>query len=61
MSRFPQLIVTEEQVLRALQDAQGNQRKAAQTLGVTQGWVTKWLKRNGFVQQVSWVKNEQIN
>lgn len=58
MPRKP-LLVTEEQVLDALKDAQGNQTRAAVALGVTQGWVTKWLKRNGYVQQVTWVKSEE--
>jgi DNA-binding protein Fis len=56
MPRFPPLQFTEDQVLGALKDAQGNQRRAAQALGVTQGWVTKWLKKNGYVQRVTWVK-----
>jgi DNA-binding protein Fis len=59
MPRFPSLQFTEEQVLGALNDARGNQRRAAQALGVTQGWVTKWLKKNGYVQRVTWVKEDK--
>lgn len=61
MARFPPANIPEEQVINALHDSNGNQRKTAQALGVTQGWVTKWLKRHGFVQRVLWVKSEQIN
>lgn len=58
MGRFPAASVTEEQVLGALTDAQGNQRRAADTLGVTQGWVAKFLKKHGYVQRILWVKPE---
>lgn len=59
MPRFLPLTVNEDQVLGALNDAQGNQRRAADMLGVTQGWVAKWLKKHGYVQRVTWVKQDR--
>lgn len=61
MSRFPPADVTEDQVLGALTDAQGNQRRAAEQLGLSQAWVTKFLKKNGYVQRVTWVKAKEDN
>lgn len=58
MARFPPADVTEDQVLGALRDAQGNQRRAAQLLGLSQAWLGKWLKQNGYVQVIRWEKQE---
>lgn len=59
MARFPQSQFTESEVIGALKEADGNQARAAARLGVSQAWVTKWLNRNGYVRQVTWVKREQ--
>lgn len=56
MPRFPRIEMSEEQVIAALDANEGNQRRAAESMGVTQGWVTQWLKKHGYVQRVTWVK-----
>lgn len=58
MPRFPPASITEEQVMAALDHASGNQRRAAVFLGVNQSWVTKFLKRRGYVALVKWVKQD---
>lgn len=59
MARFARLEFTEEEVLAALCANDGNQRRAAEALGVSQGWVAKWLNRRGYEPKVYWVKREQ--
>lgn len=34
------------------------QEETARTLGVRQAWVSRWLRLNGYVQRVEYVRNE---
>lgn len=35
------------------------QIETAQKLGVTQNWVSRWLRKNGYEMKIIWVKKEQ--
>jgi hypothetical protein len=48
--------IHETQILKALEAAKGNQRAAAQTLGISQAWLVRWLQRNSYVQTIKWEK-----
>lgn len=48
--------LTEENILDALKRNDGNQRKAAESLAVSQAWLTRWLKKNKFFRCVTWEK-----
>lgn len=61
MARFQAIEISESKVLAALDANNGNQRRAAEKLGVTQGWVTQWLKKHGYVQKITWVKPGQTS
>ena len=37
----------------------GNTTKAAQSLGISQAWLSKWLKKNGFIRKIEWVKDQK--
>jgi DNA invertase Pin-like site-specific DNA recombinase len=34
------------------------QSKTADELGVHQGWISRWLNRNGYRQVIQWVKED---
>lgn len=53
---MPRIDKSAKEVEQALAKANGNQRKAAEALGVSQGWLTRWLNRNGYRQIIQWVK-----
>lgn len=36
------------------------QEETARTLGVRQAWVSRWLRMNGYVQKVQYVKSEAV-
>jgi len=52
-------IIEEQRVKTALDSSNGNQRIAAQKLQVSQAWLVRWLKRNGFTRKIEWVKGDK--
>ena len=48
--------LSEGKVTQALESGSGNVTKAASKLKVSAAWLSNWLKKNGFVRQVKWVK-----
>jgi transcriptional regulator with GAF, ATPase, and Fis domain len=50
------LEVSEAEVTKALEESKGNQRAAAQKLGASQAWLTRYLQRNNYRQVIKWEK-----
>ncbi len=50
------VMLGEKEVQSALAQHNGNLHKAASVLGITQAWLSKWLKKNGFTRKVEWTK-----
>jgi predicted transcriptional regulator len=34
------------------------QEKAAHLLGVTQSWISRWLRENGYVEEKRWIRQQ---
>lgn len=37
------------------------QQKAAYLLNVTQAWISRWLKENGYVEERRWVRQKEVS
>lgn len=37
------------------------QEEAARALGVRQAWISRWLRLNGYVQKIQYVKSEAVS
>ncbi len=46
----------EQTIVAALHAARGSQRVAAHYIGMSQSWLARWLKANGYVQVIRWEK-----
>jgi hypothetical protein len=47
------------EVIPALVEQHG-QHKAAYLLGVHQSWISTWLRKNGYIQEVRWIKPDLV-
>jgi DNA-binding NtrC family response regulator len=55
---MPKELPQEDAILEALKTSRGVQRVAADKLGMSQSWLARWLKENGYVQVTTWVKEK---
>lgn len=52
---------SESEVIKALNAANGHQRTAAETLKVSPAWISKWLRKKGYVPVIRWEIPDVIN
>ena len=62
----PQLEAQHEEAMdtlipRLLQRYGGSQLMVALELGVSQAWLSRWLKANGYVEVKTWIRQEQAS